>query len=474
MISCFDEIIMNKFSRLVNIIEALPGLDMNLERETMFLKQWMDDYENCIDGLRASHGLGEFCSLSADKKFVIYGAGVIGKQLADFFVAWGLNLFALADKNHQRIEPVKGVAVNAPDWLKTLDGHQDYVVISAANSRQTSEYIKEDYKRLGINGPTLVDGFLLHRVLQGLICLERLSNVGDLDLFDCIACSRYNFDCRIFSEYAEKLCGRDVIKESKGSRLFDMCGYILGQVCTLNCRHCCEGIAFVEKEKRSFVPTERVIADIRKLAAASRLIVRLEFIGGEPFLHPGFAKILEEVMGIPNIASFQIFSNGTVLPDDELCRLMKNPRVMLSLSSYWMNLGDRHRLKVENTKNKLEQQGIRYVIGENKSWFDFSSFELNLKKKTNPEKIFSQCFIRLCHRLHDGILYPCPHAYSGAITGAAPMFEGDCVNIRETPEEELPAALDRFERLTSYKICDYCSLPFDAKEVSAGIQMAEE
>ena len=436
----------------------------------MFLSPWMDEYESCIDGARASQGLREFCSLMADKKLIIYGAGVTGKQLADLFDAWRLNLFALVDKNYGRIAPVKGMPVNAPGWLKTLDEHPDYVVISAACNMQISGYIKEDYRRMGIHGLSLVDGYLLHRVLQSLVCVEKLSKDGDLDLFTCAACSRYNFDCRVFSKYAERLCGYDVIKDGKGSRLFDMCGYILGQVCTLNCRHCCEAIPNVETKKRSFVPTENVIADIRKLAAASRLIVRLEFVGGEPFLHPGFAKILEEVMRIPNIASFQIFTNGTVPPDDELCRIMKNPRVMLSLSSYWMNLGDRHRLKVEKTRGKLEQHGIRHVFGENKSWFDFTSFNLNPRNVEHPEEAMRKCFLHMCHRLHDGVLYPCMHAYSGVITGATPMFEGECVNIRETPEEELPGALDHFETLTTYKICDYCALPFDAEEVSAGIQ----
>jgi len=433
----------------------------------------MDEYVSCIDGAKASAGICEFCSLVADKKLIIYGAGVTGKQLLDFFNAWGIKPFGLVDKNYKRIEPTHGIDVCAPDWLKTLEAAHDYVVITAANNMQISNYIQYDYQRLGISGMTLVDGYLLHRVLQSLICVKKLENEGNLDVFDCTACSRQNFDCLIFAKYAEKLCGYNVIRDGLSSRLFDMCGYILGQVCTLNCQHCCEGIPYVKKRKRSFVPAENVIADIYKLATAAELIVRLEFVGGEPFLHPGFVKILRETTQIRNIASFQIFTNGTVTPSDELCHVMKNRRITLSLSSYWMNLGDKHRQKVETTKEKLEQHGIRYAFGDNKSWFDFTSFEFNPNKSGRREEMFKNCFLRMCHRLHDGILYGCPHVYSGAITGIAPVHDNDFVNIRETSEEDLPAALDRLKNLSAYEICDYCPLPFDASEVSAGIQLAE-
>jgi len=441
-------------------------------RETVFLTQWIERYENCINGVQASQGIQEFRSLVKDKKLILYGAGVIGKQLADLFKAWEINIFSLIDKNYELIAPVNGMTVHAPDRLKYLEVQPNYVVISAAANMQISEYIKEDFYRLGIKYMTLIDGYLLHRALQNLVCTNKFEQSGSLDMFGCTYCSRHNYNCPIFLKCAEALCGPGIIRTGNVSNSFNMVDYTLGHVCTLNCQHCDEGIPYIEKKMRSFVPPENVIADIRKIATASRMIVRMDFGGGEPLLHPDFTRILKESIQISNIASFVIFSNGTITPEDELCEIMKNPRVMLSLSSYWKNLGDKHREKVKKTKEKLQQYGVRYTIGENKSWFDFTSFEPVYKE--NPNEAFANCFLRCVHRLHDGILYPCVHSYAGVMTGATPIFEKECLNIRNISETDLPNELDRLKSMTTYMICQYCPLPYNAKEVSAGIQYEQD
>lgn len=250
-----------------------------------------------------------------------------------------------------------------------------------------------------------------------------------------------------------------------------MIGYSLGTICTLRCKNCCDFIPYMPANMREFVPTENVIRDIEKIAPACEFITFIEFIGGEPFLHPGFSKILNRVKKIKNIGALDIFSNATVIPSDELCKELANERIAVYLSNYKATLKKQLLDKREETINKLQSYGINFLVGEKMDWKDFSGFEL-VKTVSESYQTYDDCFLHNCNRTYDGVLYVCPHQYAGIRLKKLKELPKETIHIHDCTPEELAFEMEAIKRLHAIDACQYCTMPHKAKSVPSGEQLA--
>jgi len=245
-------------------------------------------------------------------------------------------------------------------------------------------------------------------------------------------------------------------------------GYILGQKCTLNCKCCNESLPRIQKKSR--VSYETVMKDIIKLCQSVEFITLIEFVGGEPFLHPDFDKIVENTCNISNIGVVKIFTNGTVVPSETMCQKFQHDKVDVYISNYQAQLSDKQKLLVSKTESIFKQFNIKYTIGTVEKWFDFSEYILMDYTPAELKYHYKHCSLAPCHRLHDGSLYGCPHYYGGSMIGL--FASGDqTINIHDYSTEALSEKLDQFESYEYLNACRYCSLPFDAVEVPAAEQV---
>lgn len=58
-------------------------------------------------------------------------------------------------------------------------------------------------------------------------------------------------------------------------------------------------------------------------------IVRV--LGGEPFLYPWLGEILELLIASPKVKVVGIPTNGTVIPKEDVLRVLQNPKVRLDI-----------------------------------------------------------------------------------------------------------------------------------------------
>jgi len=178
------------------------------------------------------------------------------------------------------------------------------------------------------------------------------------------------------------------------------------------------------------VPAEQVVDDIRRYSLVCDHLTLLEFIGGEPFLHPRLEYILRQVLDIANIGVIHVFTNGTVFPDAVLLRALKHPRIVVYVSNYSVSLPKKINDKIARTLDELQRSGIAFVRGSNANWYDFSSFDPVQDDEQRLHERYEACFLHTCNRLHRGRLYRCPHHFSGVMLGH--LDDIDVVDIHET------------------------------------------
>jgi len=400
------------------------------------------------------------------RKVSIYGAGAAGQVLSETLSEYDISVSRFIDRAADIIGTICGIPVIKPDLIVELD--DKCIVLTANNIKNQSDNLMKAVRQYNA-ALAILDGFSINRILRYEICARHQSVGHSFDLVRCENCGFEGRGCTICSSYLKKLAGAVTLDDDWRSKEFDWCGYIVGQVCTLNCRYCCEAIPRLQN--KGFSTHDDIEADVSKLARSCRFLKFVELIGGEPFLHPEFERVLTSLLAIKNIGYIKMFTNATVVPSDSLCNILKNPRIMLQLSHYEQQVSGKLLENIKATKAKLAAKGIRYVFAPNSEWMDFHSFELHHKKK---EQMVEKCCPLLeCHRVFKGVLYRCPHQYAGIQLKALNKYPVECVDIHEFSDRDLAGALDAFESLSYTDACLHCTMPSDATIVPMGEQLDE-
>lgn len=433
----------------------------------MNITQWIETYKGILtDGDESFRALDELKSVFRDKTAILYGYGMLGRNLGTVFAKLGIRYLAV-DKNAEAIAQKSGVDVKPPSFLATIQNVNDFVLFASVNRLKVAS-IRQDLAELSVAFPAPASGHDLHIALQSALCSVKRCQGGELVLKDCYECSILDNACPVLRGYLRDRNGFVAGPVHKAPAV-KMIGYVLGNICSLKCENCCESVPFIDPASKSFVPTETVLADIERYAGACEYITLLEFIGGEPFLHPGIADILTEALKIPNIGVIHIFTNGTVFPKPQLCEVLANPRIVAYISNYSSVLPMQANQKVAKTVAELEARGVSFVHGSNANWYDISTFEEVNDDEARLKERYEKCFLHTCNRLHRGQLYRCPHHFSGVVLDK--LDENEVVSIHEGSAEDLVARLEAFATQPYAEVCRKCPMPFNAPFITPGIQI---
>lgn len=436
----------------------------------IILKKEMEQFKNINSDSKKQEIFLHIKDILKKKKIIIYGAGAIGKTLADIMLQLGIEISFFADRRYEDIGQIDGIPVVSPD---KLENHT--LVIVAVDSVLFLEFRKEIENNIETYAPeseVIPGGRDLTLLLKSALCKKRLLDGENFHLTDCINCGAENRECETFEKYLKEISLESKLDKASFSMKYNkFFGYILGNVCTLKCKHCCEMVPYYDKY--GFVKKEQVIEDCRRMAEASQFTRYIELIGGEPFLHPDIVFILEELLKLEDVGYIKVFTNGTVVPGKELYAVLKNPRIVLVWSNYLNTVGGRLLENIQKTRRMLEKEQINYIYSNSKTWLDFSSFDYVEKSEDELSKDFDDCFIANCHRLYQGVMYRCPHQYAAARLGKVTVGKEDCIVMEDFPTpKELSEKLYQFKNMPYVEACRYCVVPYKAEEVPAGEQLS--
>lgn len=237
--------------------------------------------------------------------------------------------------------------------------------------------------------------------------------------------------------------------------------------CNLRCRLCCE-----------YVPQNKPFPDMtpedekRILDAFFRVVDHVGILhltgGGEPFLHPRLAEMIELAMQYSQkFDQMMLFTNCTVPITDKLLDTMRKyqNKILLQVSVY------RQRPEQEDANmKKLQDSGvncrIRKYYGEDQSfggWVDFGPWAAHNRSADELQHIFRSCSVtsvmRGNWRTRDGKIHWCSRSHRGTELGLLPDFPEDYVDLFDNTES-LEQKREKFKRIANAQYisaCDYCS-----------------
>lgn len=441
----------------------------------MKIKSWFEKYESrvyryksaIVEVDEARKIIASFKDAVAGCKVYLYGAGTVGRNFVRLFSQLGIHIYGIYDKNIKESKITNFIIKDITEIKKVQD---ENVLIIVSVHRDHFDEIKANLMCLGIADKQVMNGHDIHLLLQSSYCLLLADNPqSKINLSDCWECTLLDNQCSSLRYYLMRLNKYKRNSEISTDKI-RMIGVVLGNICSLKCKNCCECIPYFDAKKRMFVDAQQILDDISKLSSACEFLSILEFVGGEPFLHPMLKYILEKVLDMKKIGIVHIFTNGTVVPGEELLKALRNERVMVYISNYQYALSENLRENRAKTLEKLKSSGIAYFEGKKEDWLDYRSFDRFSYSQSELERNFADCFLNECNRLYRGTLYTCPHQYAGVNLELVKPVDG-VIDIHDFTTNELVKKLEEFRALKSIDACMNCKLPYNAEVAISGEQI---
>lgn len=229
--------------------------------------------------------------------------------------------------------------------------------------------------------------------------------------------------------------------------------------CSLNCRACANLMPLYESPRH--YPLRDVLDQLDTLEKTVKSVLRLRVLGGEPFVYPELAGLLDDLCARAFVRSIEVVTNGTVLPRPEIRKRLKHKKIVVITSDY----GEMSRQKTA-LATVFKRERIRHRLLEYENWMDYGSIEpLGLSLEA-MEQSYRMCGAAGCKTLLKGRLHTCPrdaHLFNlGILSDKSESFD---INSCD------PAALRAFYGQKTVSACDRCLPPPMRRDIPAAEQV---
>ena len=404
----------------------------------------------CFDRPLAKGYVFPFNKVPKDSKLLIYGAGNVGKAYVDQIksteyskdVQW-------VDSNYLDYDGTEyDGEVKAPDSVNYT--YIDYAVIAIANPN-TAKEIRAYLINKGVEARHIVWRDSVCEPVKFSEYKKRVIRPARSLIYDMLS--------RKGKEYLDKEIV-DIVEKNKGV-IIPRLVVIITTKCTLKCRHCCNLIPHYGKGSYN-LPLNELVEDIKRIMAAVDYCVSLELIGGEPFLYPDLAKLLEEVLSLDKILEIELTTNATFIPSTNVLQLLKHPKIYVRISEY-PNLE-----KQSTVIGALKKNGIHCSVARDMVWKDWGEPVNHGRTYDQLKLIYNQCSVSLtCKTLLNGKIYACARA--AHLHDLKYCIDNEYVDVRSS--ERLGDDIKEFFLRNISHSCNYCTLVDSPRELPVAEQV---
>ncbi|MDE6568464.1 MAG: radical SAM protein [Lachnospiraceae bacterium] len=248
--------------------------------------------------------------------------------------------------------------------------------------------------------------------------------------------------------------------------------------CTLNCQKCNSFMPYTEHffDRKM----EEVIKDIDIAFKYIDELSLLLLVGGEPLLYASLKELVTYIgENYKNrIGKVLVITNGTIIPDEPLCKNFARYHVEIRISNY--GLSDIYLQKINKLKERLALYEVEYTELLEMEWLDIGFPEEKLTMGTAEEELYQhmmQCE-SYCHGICDGKFYFCTEALMAEWAGLYEIPEDDYIdlnNLDQSHEQKRMQLLEyQFGKMKNgyFSFCRYCRGlgPSNECVIMAGVQ----
>jgi len=242
--------------------------------------------------------------------------------------------------------------------------------------------------------------------------------------------------------------------------------------CTLRCAKCASLMPYYN-DRTWDLSREDALRDIEILLDTVDQIVEFGLIGGETFLYPHLAEMVERLNRCSRVHKISLVTNATLLPaDEQLLLAMRNKKVFVEISDYGAI-----SCRIKELTELLDRNKIRYVIAPMMAnWYDFGLPEAHENSEEQMRRQYKACSM-FCFSYIKGRIHVCPRSAHGVDLGLIPDHPCDYADLtnQTLSREKRREAVQRILKLDFITACDFCNrgTPLYLKLPTAAEQLKE-
>ncbi|MCR4591458.1 MAG: 4Fe-4S cluster-binding domain-containing protein [Lachnospiraceae bacterium] len=240
---------------------------------------------------------------------------------------------------------------------------------------------------------------------------------------------------------------------------------VLTTHCSLKCAKC-NNLMPCYKEPYH-IPAQTVLKDISTLLSHTDICIKLELLGGEPFVYPEINTVIKGVREFKNVMCVAFTTNATVIPGDETLKLiasLKNKKVVIS------DYGIKTQ-KVEELMEACRKYNIPCARSVSEYWADPGGLDCRGKTQEQLGIEYDKCYSsRYCRTMLNGKMYACARSASLADLGYMDGTHDSFDIRRERSDKEFRKEFRKFLTLDYADACNYCD-HFKGIRIPSGEQL---
>lgn len=162
-------------------------------------------------------------------------------------------------------------------------------------------------------------------------------------------------------------------------------------VCNLNCRDCLNFTPYIKNPM--IYGIDEMKEDVDCFFNAVDLIYRFQITGGEPLLYPNLKELITYIdyKYRSKIMRLETVTNGTVVPEDELCEFIADHHVFVFLDDYTMSLSGEKKNNRVIVENKFKKYNVEYSDNYVEKWFQIYFPDTHRTNEKELVELFNCC-----------------------------------------------------------------------------------
>lgn len=231
---------------------------------------------------------------------------------------------------------------------------------------------------------------------------------------------------------------------------------IITEHCSLRCKNCSNLMRYYKNPKNCDI--NELIKSIDAFCEIVDEVNEFRVIGGEPFMNKDFDLVIKRLIDEPKVRKIVIYTNGTIIPQEEKLECLKNDKVLLIITDY----GPLSR-NLNALTQKLSDNNIAFYVQKAQGWTDCGKIRRHYRNMEQQKEIFKNCCAKNLVTISDDKLYRCPFAANTSRLKAIPDYKNDYVDF----VQELQKGVDVSEikkKIKAFllekeilKTCDFCN-----------------
>jgi organic radical activating enzyme len=373
---------------------------------------------------------------------IIFGAGLIGQATLNALLQLNISKIHLFDNDKQKhMTELEGVPILPPEQLPLLSSQTPILVATV--------YITPVMKQLQTMG------------FSHFYACTPFLNLAKT--FPTWPASVSHVEQRSLDLYSFTI---KTLTDSAGLYIKSV-DVVLTEKCTLKCHDCANLMQYYEKPKHCLHTT--ILKATERFISAVDHLFEFRLLGGEPFVDKKMHDILNRLCQYEKVSCIIVYTNGTILPSNDVMESLKNKKVQVQVTDYGPLSRQLHSLLAA-----FDQQKINYTVVKFDKWQDCGGIEYRTRTKEELKRLYANCCAADTYTLLHGTLFPCPFSSHAINLGAIPSKRDELVILDDetTPVQVLRENLRLFTQPRLHlQACEYCGgRDFGQATIPAAIQ----